>query len=161
MPQPATPTEVFHALADGVPRLILGDRSQLDGLVALYAERTNVVHPFAPHGSDPLTSRADLHRHFAARAGRTAGVDSFEAVDRTVHVTDDPEVVIGEFRYVGSAGGRQFDLPCIFVLRVRNGEIVESRDYADHIGFARAFGRLEDFAAGLTGRGRLTLAPVT
>lgn len=78
------------------------------------------------------------------------GLERMEAVDRTVHITDDPEVVIGEFRYVGSAHGRPFDRPCIFVMRVRNGEIVESRDYSDHVGLARAFGRVEDFAARLT-----------
>jgi ketosteroid isomerase-like protein len=152
MPQPASPAAVFHALADGVPRLILGDRSQLDALAALYAEKVNVVHPFAPFGAIPLTTRDELRRHFSEGPARTEGVERFEAVDRIVHVTGDPEVVIGEFRYVGSVGGRSFEVPCIFVLRVRDGEIVESRDYTDHLAFARAFGRIEEFAAGLTSR---------
>jgi uncharacterized protein len=150
MPHAASPTAVFHALADGVPRVVLGDVSHVDALLALYAERTNVVHPFAPFGREPLLTRDDLRRHFTAAPDRTAGVDSFEAVDRVVHVTDDPEVVIGELRYVGSVHGRPFEFPCIFVLRVRDGEIIESRDYVDHVGSARAFGRIETFAAALT-----------
>jgi ketosteroid isomerase-like protein len=149
MPDVATPTEVFHALADAVPRLVLGDPSQLDRLVDLYSNETCVVHPFAPFGIEPLRNHADLRRHFAGGPGRTTGAERFEATDRVVHRTEDPEVVVGEFRYTGTAHGRAFAVPCIFVLRVRDGKIVESRDYADHLGFARAFGDVEDFAAAL------------
>jgi hypothetical protein len=39
------------------------------------------------------------------------------------------------------------------VIRVRDGEIVESRDYGDHVGLARAFGRLEALAGALAGTG--------
>jgi ketosteroid isomerase-like protein len=46
--------------------------------------------------------------------------------------------------------GRAFTLPCVFVVRVRDGEIVESRDYADLVDGARAFGRLPALAAALT-----------
>lgn len=146
---PATPTEVFHALADSVPRLLLGDLSQLDRLAGLYAEQTHVVHPFAPFGVDVLRSRTDLRRHFAAAPEQVGDVDSWEAVDRVVHTTADPEVVVAEFRYVGQVRGRPLDIGGIFVLRVRDGEIVESRDYADHLGLARALGQLDQFTEGL------------
>ena len=66
-----------------------------------------------------------------------------------MHRTGDPEVVITEFRYEGSAGGRPVLIPNIFVTRVRDGVIIESRDYADHIGAARAFGHLPALAAAL------------
>ncbi|EIV91432.1 nuclear transport factor 2 family protein [Frankia sp. QA3] len=145
----ATPTEVFHALADAVPRLVLGDRSQLDPLVALYAEHTDVRHPFAPFPAEPLRTRGDLRRYFDGATAAADGVESFAAVDRTVHATADPEVVIGEFHYVGRAHARDFDVACIFVLRVRGGQIIESRDYTDPVGFARAFGRLGELAAAL------------
>lgn len=149
VPRPRTPVEVFHALVDGVPRLVRGDAAQLDALVALYAERTDVVHPFSPIAAEPLRSQDDLRRHFAAGAARRGGVDSMEAVDRVVHGTADPEVVVGEFRYTGAVGGRPFSAPCIFVLRVRDGQIVESRDYADHARLARAFGLLEEFVSAI------------
>jgi ketosteroid isomerase-like protein len=137
MPHPATPTEVFHALADGVPRLLLGDDTQLDRLVGLYADRTEVVHPFAPQIA-PLRSPDELRRHFT-QATRMTGAETFAAVDRVVHRTTDPEVVVGEFRYVGRVRGRPLDVPCIFVLRVRDGKIVESHDYAGHARMAAAF----------------------
>ena len=59
-----------------------------------------------------------------------------------MHRTEDPEVVITEFRYEGSAGGQPLSITNIFVTRVRDGLIVESRDYADHVAFAAATGRL-------------------
>lgn len=48
-----------------------------------------------------------------------------------VHITGDPEVVIGEFEYhrCSANNPEPFVMPNIFVLRVRNGFIVESRDY--------------------------------
>ncbi|HEY0002920.1 MAG TPA: hypothetical protein VGB74_20870 [Actinoplanes sp.] len=36
------------------------------------------------------------------------------------------------------------------MVRVRDGEIVESRDYVDHVAGARAFGRLPTLVAALT-----------
>jgi ketosteroid isomerase-like protein len=149
MPDPMTPEAVFHALADGVPRVILGDVGHVDQLSELYAEQTHVVHPFAPLERAPLTSRAELRRHFARGPQDTVDFDSFEAVDRVMHHTADPEVVIGEFRYLGSAGGRRFAIPCIFVLRVRDGKIVESRDYVDHVASAKAFGHIHLLTAQL------------
>jgi ketosteroid isomerase-like protein len=38
--------------------------------------------------------------------------------------------------------GRSFEARCIFVVRVRDGLIVESRDYVDHVALARAGDRL-------------------
>lgn len=145
----ASPVEVFHALVDGVSALVMGDRDRIEGIVALYAEETNVVHPLAPFGDTPLRTRADLRRHFAEGPGSATGAERFAAVDRVVHETADPEVVVGEFRYAGTVAGRSFEIPCVFVLRVRNGEIVESHDYTDHLGFARAFGFLDRLATGL------------
>lgn len=154
MPQPYTPTEVVQAIAAGVSRLIAGGltererEAELDHLAGLYAERTDVRHPFAPLGDTPLRTRAELRRHFAEAPARTRRVDRFEAVGH-VHETADPEVVIFEFSYVGSADGRPFAVPCIFVSRVRDGVIVESRDYGDHLGLARVFGRLDGLVTAL------------
>lgn len=156
MSQPSSPADVVRAVAAGVSRLISGNltepekRAQVDQLAGLYAEHTDVRHPFAPLGDTPLRTRADLQRHFAGGPGRTQGVEHFAVSAGHVHQTADPEVVIFEFSYVGSANGRTFTMPCIFVVRVRDGLIVESRDYADHISSARAFGHLEALTAALT-----------
>ncbi len=144
------PADVVHAVAAGVSRLVSGGLSpeqrerQLDDLANLYAEHTDVRHPLAPLGDTPLRTRAELRAHFANSGGRTAGPVQFEPTNAIVHVTADPELVIFEFNYAVEANGRTFELPCIFVVRVRNGQIVESRDYGDHIGLARTFGRLDD-----------------
>lgn len=154
MPQPPTPAEVVRAVAAGVSRLVAGnlteeeERAELDHLVGLYAEPTDVRHPFAPLGDTPLRTRAELREHFAGGPARVRGADRFEPVGR-VHETADPEVVVFEFSYTGSVGGLPFALPCVFVTRVRDGVIVESRDYGDHVGMARAFGRLDDLATAL------------
>ena len=155
MSQSLKPADVVRAVAAGVSRLIAGSltdqekQEQLDYLASLYAEQTDVRHPFAPLGDKPLRTRAELREHFANGPAQTQGADRFDPVGQ-VYETADPEVVIFEFSYVGSAHGRPFAVPCIFVTRVRDGLIVESRDYADHVGMARAFGRLNKLAAALT-----------
>jgi ketosteroid isomerase-like protein len=43
-------------------------------------------------------------------------------------------VIVAEFAYeFPMPGGSVTQVPCVFVMRVRNGEIVESRDYIDPI----------------------------
>jgi len=152
---PQSPAEVIRAVAAGVSRLVVGnltDRERedlLDHLASRYAEETDVRHPHLPTGDTPMHTRAELRAHFATGPARTPGVERFDPVGQ-VHETADPEVVIYEFSYVGTVEGRAFSMPCIFVARIRDGVIVESRDYGDHVGLARAFGRLDELAAALT-----------
>jgi ketosteroid isomerase-like protein len=156
MPSTA-PADVARAVAAGVSRLVASRlapaerEDQLDALAALYAERTDVRHPFAPLGDRPLRSRTELREHFAAANALTTGVERFEPVDTVVHETGDPETVVVEFTYEGVATGGEFSIPCIFVMRVRDGEIVESRDYGHHLALARAFGRLDTVLDALRG----------
>lgn len=51
-----------------------------------------------------------------------------------LHETRDPEVVIAEYDYDGrvTTTGRSFQVPNIQVSRVRDGQIVASRDYHNH-----------------------------
>ena len=139
-----TPSEVFLRLVHGV-----GDR-QYDELPELYAEHTDVRHPMAPGGLPALTTRDEVRRHFAGGAALTPTV-TFQPGNITIHETRDPEVIVAEFEYQGTvlATGEPFAVPCIFVLRVRDGQIVESHDYIDHVGFAQVRGRLPDLLANL------------
>ena len=123
------PTSLTPAPRQVVERLLAAvtGRRPADA-AALYAEDAVVTHPFAPSGG-PLVGRAALAAHFAAGAAvpremRTEGV--------VIHQTVDPEVVVAEFTYRGRATdtGRAFEVPCVFVVRVREGLIVRSRDYA-------------------------------
>jgi uncharacterized protein len=144
MPQPLGPSEVFRALVRGVC-----DR-KWDDLPGLYAEQTNVVHPLDPFRGPPLLTREQLREHFAG-GDEVLGDVRFEPAGITIHQTADPEVIVAEFEYRGTVPdtGEPFALPGIFVMRVRDGQIVSSRDYVDHLGLARALGRIDDLVAAL------------
>jgi ketosteroid isomerase-like protein len=123
-----TPREVFDQLSAGISS---GDWSRLH---ELYADDALVAIPFALPSPVQLRGREDVRRHFAANGG--AGL-SLRATDVRVHETADPEVVIAEFDYDGrAAGGRTFRVSNIQVLRVRDGLIVETRDYHNHAALA-------------------------
>lgn len=117
-----TPAEVFHALIEGVCA------KRADTLPDLYAEDAYVTHPMSD--SPPLVGREALRAHFARLPGMPIEMTPENVV---VHETADPEVVIGEFEYHlrVTRTGRTFIAPAIFVLRVRDGLIVSSRDYGD------------------------------
>ncbi|MBW8483063.1 nuclear transport factor 2 family protein [Actinomadura parmotrematis] len=142
MPDSLSPRQVFLELVHGVCD------ERWEDVLDLYAEQTHVDHPFHPEGTPPMRSLAELRAHFGAGGGsgrtlrrRPAGI--------TVHETADPEVIVAEFRYEGVVveTGAPFAIPAIFVLRVRNGKIVESRDYLDHLRSAAARGHLGEVLA--------------
>ena len=143
MSETRSPREVFLALVNGIAD------GNPDGLPELYAEQIDVVHPFDPLRGAPLRSREELRERmeqFAAgpRPRRQVG-------NVTIHETTDPEVIVAEFEYQGNTdAGEPYELPAIFVLRVRNGEIVSSRDYHDHLASARVAGRLSELFAALS-----------
>jgi ketosteroid isomerase-like protein len=136
MSAPRKPRDVFLALVNG-----LCD-GQFDDVLKLYAERTDISHPFDPLHGHRLTSRAELAEHFSRRPVRKTLAARPSNIN--IHETSDPEVIVAEFAYAGSnlETGAAFSYPCIFVMRVRDGEIVESRDYVDHLGSAEARGGL-------------------
>lgn len=144
-----TPVEVFQRLVDGVAR------RRYDTLHELYAEKTDVRHPMSPYGDQPLLSREALREHFtaAARARATTAALDYRAENVVIHQTGDPEVIVAEFDYAGTVKetGEPFRASCVFVLRVRDGEIVESRDYIDHAAMAKARGQLDDLITALRG----------
>jgi uncharacterized protein len=137
-----SPREVFLALVNGIAD------GNLEGLPELYAEEIDVSHPFDPLHGAPVRSREELRRRFQALAARPR--ERRRVGNVTVHETADPEVIVAEFEYQGTSPdtGEAYALPAIFVMRVRNGELVSSRDYHDHLASARVRGRLgELFAA--------------
>ena len=142
-----TPREVFlrlvHGVADG----------QWETLPDLYADRTDVRHPMSPLDEPPLTSRDELREHFGAGAARAETVVRWPA-NVVVHETTDPEVIVAEFTYDGRqlATDQPFSIPCVFVMRIRDGEIVESRDYIDHLRSAAVRGELDDLVRAVRSR---------
>lgn len=147
MAEPASPREVFLALVNGVAE------GRWEELPSLYAEQTHVVHPFDPLRPAALRTRDELREHFTP-------TDATPRLRRrpaniTIHETTDPEVIVAEFEYQGTSvdTGEPFVLPAIFVLRVRDGEIVESRDYFDPLSAARIRGQLNAVVAAVEARG--------
>ncbi|MFS8479184.1 MAG: nuclear transport factor 2 family protein [Micromonosporaceae bacterium] len=143
MAQPRTPHDVFHQLVNGVARLVAGDTDQIDRLAALYADDTHVEHPMSPLADRPLRTREEVRRHFAQMTGGHPALRGYHAGDIVIHDTADPEVIVAEFAYQGDGDQGPFRVPCVFVLRVRDGEIVTSRDYVDHLAIARITDRLD------------------
>jgi ketosteroid isomerase-like protein len=139
-----SPCEVFLRLVNGVCN------GPYEDLASLYAERTHVTHPFDPLNPPPLRSRQELHEHFTA-SPPVARTLSRKPVDITIHETADPEVIVAEFAYQGQVveTGETFAVPCVFVMRIRNGLIIESRDYIDPIASARAWGQLDSLLTAL------------
>jgi uncharacterized protein len=129
-----SPAAVFDRLLHGVCD------QRWDELPGLYALETHVVHPMDPERAAPLLTRAELERHFRHGA-QVMGEIRFSPAEVRVHQTTDPEVIVAEFEYRGvvPATGEPFSLPSVFVMRIRDGQIVESRDYADHLTLGRVF----------------------
>jgi uncharacterized protein len=139
MAQVRSPRDVFLTLVNGIAE------GNMDGLPELYAEETNVVDPLR---GAPVRSRDELRERMEQVGARPR--QRRQVGNVTIHETTDPEVIVAEFEYQGTSPstGEPYALPAIFVLRVRNGEIVSSRDYHDHLASARVSGRLgELFAA--------------
>jgi ketosteroid isomerase-like protein len=143
MSRAASPREVFDRLLGGVTGRKWAD------LPNLYAEEAIVEHPFATTTAARLEGREQIREHFAAGAAMPLEMRADNVV---IHETADPEVIIAEFDYHGlvTTTGRTFTMRNIFVLRVRDGLIVASRDYVNHLAIAAAFDRLPQLVAALT-----------
>ncbi|RKE23592.1 nuclear transport factor 2 family protein [Streptomyces sp. TLI_171] len=139
----ATPHEIFGQLV----RLI--SAGKWSELPELYAEDAEVEIAFSPVPPRRIHGREELRERFAALGA--ADAIRLRAENIHVHGTDDPEVVIAEFDYEGlyPATGRTFRTANIQVLRVRDGLIIETRDYHDHLAFAAADGRASQLLAAM------------
>ncbi|WP_432103554.1 nuclear transport factor 2 family protein [Streptomyces sp. bgisy091] len=147
MSAPATPREVFGRL---IGLISAGRWSEL---TELYAEDADVEIVFSPVPPRRIQGRAELRKRFATLGA--ADAIRMRAENIHVHETGDPEVVIAEFDYEGlyPATGRTFRTANIQVLRVRDGLIIETRDYHDHLTFAAADGRASQLLASMDRQG--------
>jgi len=116
-----SPRELFEELAALIAQ---GRWSELG---PLYADDVVVRNPFVADGPSMVVGRAAVEQFFGFLAGR---VRSLRVDDTTIHETTNREVIVVEFCYRGTgADGAEFVMPAVFVLRVQDGRIVESRDY--------------------------------
>jgi uncharacterized protein len=107
-----------------------------------------VEYPFGLPAPARLDGREAIRRYFAAVARMPL---ELHARTMTVHQTSDPEVVVAEWDYDGlvTTTGRSFQVSNIQVSRIRDGQIVASRDYHNHLVLAEVLGQLPGLLAAL------------
>jgi ketosteroid isomerase-like protein len=123
----ATPADV---LAQRRHLILNGDA---DGFAALFAPDAVIESTFAGPPGTPMRLEGqeairEYSRHVMASPLR---LEEFEVAE--LYQTQDPEVVIAEVRTKGTVTttGRSFTTTSIQILRIREGHIVLSRDFAD------------------------------
>ncbi|WP_328296615.1 nuclear transport factor 2 family protein [Streptomyces sp. NBC_00435] len=146
MPGTPSPREVFQKLIEGI------GAGRYTELADLYAEDAVVETVFEPVGPRRFEGRAVLRERFAQVSAGTPV--ELTPVNVVVRETDDPEVVVAEFDYQvhHRVTGRRFRSANVQVLRVRDGLIVGSRDYHDHLALIVAGGDLPQLVEALEGR---------
>ncbi|KRB76641.1 MULTISPECIES: nuclear transport factor 2 family protein [unclassified Kitasatospora] len=143
MSESLSPREVFRKLLEGITA------GRFAELAELYAEDAVVETVFAPVGPRRFEGRAVLEERFAEVSGSSPV--ELTSKDVLIRETDDPEVIVAEWNYQvhHRVTGRNFEAANIQVLRVRDGLIVSSRDFHDHLALAVAGGALPQLVAAL------------
>ena len=121
------------------PADVLARRSQLilngdaDGFAALFAPDAVIESSFAgPPGTlARLAGREAIREYSRQVMASPLRLEDFEVTE--LYQTQDPEVVITEMRAKGTVTttGRPFTTTSVQIIRIREGQIVHSRDYAD------------------------------
>ena len=126
-------------MSSATPADILARRRHLilnrdaDGFAALFAPDAVIESTFAGPPGTPVRLEGreairEYSRHVMASPLR---LDDFEVAE--LYQTQDPEVVITEMRATGTVTttGRSFTTTSVQIIRIREGRIVHSRDFAD------------------------------
>jgi ketosteroid isomerase-like protein len=135
-------------MPSATPASILARRRQLilngdiDGFTDLFAPDAVIEGPFTGPPGTPLRLEGreairEYSRHIMASPLR---LEDFEVVE--LYQTPDPEVVIVELRTMGTVTttGRSFTVTSVQILRIRDGQIVLFRDFADPRGLEDVIG---------------------
>ena len=121
------------------PADVLARRRQLilngdaDGFAALFAPDAVIESSCAgPPGTPVRLEGREAIREYSRRVmASPLRLEDFEVAE--LHQTQDPELVITEMRTKGTVTttGRPFTTTSVQILRIREGHIVHSRDFAD------------------------------
>src|SRR5882762_5554453 len=119
-----------------------------DEIADLYAEDAVVEIPYAPPGVPRVSQggREGLRSRFKSVEGMWT-IDGIDGV--RIYETTDPDVIVAEFTIhrTIAATGKSVSGDYLMIVTIRDGLIVHSRDYADPLAGAKAFGRLEQLVA--------------
>jgi uncharacterized protein len=120
------------------PTDVLAERRRLtlsgdaDGLADLYAPDAVIESPFAPPGTPARLAGREAIREYSRRVmASPLRLDDYEVTE--LYQTQDPEVVIVEVRAKATltTTGQSFATTSIQILRIREGQIVLFRDFAN------------------------------
>ena len=125
-------------MPSATPADVLAQRRRLtlsrdaDALADLYAPDAVIEAPFAPPGAPSRLAGREAIREYSRRVvASPLRLEDYEVTE--LYQTQDPEVVIVEMRAKGTVTttGRSFTATSIQVLRIRDGQIVLFRDFAN------------------------------
>ena len=126
-------------MSSATPADVLARRSQLilngdaDGFAALFTPDAVIESSFAgPPGTPVRLEGREAIREYSRRVmASPLRLEDFEVTE--LYQTQDPEVVITEMRAQGTVTttGRSFTTTSVQIIRIRDGQIVHSRDFAD------------------------------
>src|SRR6516164_369183 len=126
-------------MSSTTPADVLARRSQLilngdaEGLAALFAPDAVLESSFAGPPGTPmrLAGREAIREYSRQVMASPLRLEDFEVAE--LYQTQDPEVVITEMRAKGTVTttGRSFTTTSVQIIRIREGQIVHSRDFAD------------------------------
>ena len=126
-------------MSSATPADVLARRSQLirngdaDGFAALFAPDAVIESSFAGPPGTPvrLTGREAIREYSRQVMASPLRLEYIEVAE--FYQTQDPEVVITEMRAKGTVTttGRSFTTTSVQIIRIRDGQIVHSRDFAD------------------------------
>jgi ketosteroid isomerase-like protein len=137
LPTIPTPREVFERQLQTIAS------QNWSAMAELYADDAVVELPF----NRPSPLRIDGRAQLEAR-GRAAHDLPLQLrpENLVIHETTDPEVIVAEFDYAGrvTTTGRTFRVANVIVARIRDGKIVASRDYHNHVAIGDALGELAE-----------------
>jgi uncharacterized protein (TIGR02246 family) len=126
-------------MSSATPADVLARRSQLilngdaDGFADLFAPDAVIESSFAgPPGTPARLAGREAIREYSRRVmASPLRLEDFEVAE--LYQTQDPEVVITQMRATGTVTttGRPFTTTSVQIIRIRDGHIVHSRDFAD------------------------------
>jgi uncharacterized protein (TIGR02246 family) len=119
-----------HVLARRRQLILDGD---IDGFADLFAPDGVIESYFAGPPGKPvrLEGRKAIREYSRRVTASPLRLEDFEMAE--LYQTQDPEVVIVEMRTTGTitTTGRRFTVTSVQIIRIREGHIVHSRDFAD------------------------------
>lgn len=138
---PMSPRELFEQLLN---RMSTGRPEEA---AELYVDDFELWLPFLLPEPVTVNGKAEHQQRIGPELRDSGGkvprlYDDLEIRDLIIHETSDPNVIVAEWTYVSRVGETTIVNPNIIVMECRDGKIVRSRDYHNHVNRARADGTI-------------------